>query len=203
MTAQQIYRIFEPFYTTKDFGKGAGLGLSVAQGIVSAHGGTITVDSAPGEGSAFQVYLPAMDAEPGKINMTPQAESVNEIKKVLYVDDEEDIAAMVKQMLERMGYQVTAVSSGRKAYELFHASPEEFDVVVTDYNMPKMTGIKLAEEISALNPNLPIILMTGSSEIIKRVGAESDLFSGFLMKPVVIHELSSAVRDAAGNNSFN
>jgi PAS domain S-box-containing protein len=197
MESSQLERIFEPFYTTKPIGEGTGLGLSVVQGIISSHGGVITVDSTPGAGTTFHVYLPVMENVPkAQTGATPIPPTFRGNGHILYVDDEIEIAEMGRQMLERLGYRVTVAASAPEAFEIFQADPDQFNIVVTDHTMPKMTGAELAEKLSRLHPGLPIILMTGSGEIIRKARNEYVCIDAFLMKPVVMHELSSAVKSS-------
>jgi CheY-like chemotaxis protein len=196
MDAAVLERIFEPYYTTKEPGKGTGLGLSVIHGIVKNHGGFITVESTPGRGSCFHVYLPAIEdvAEelPGQASVSGSAGR----ERILLVDDEEQIAAMEKQILERLGYQVTACGGSAEALSIFAARPDHFDLVITDMTMPHMTGDALAQKILAIRPDLPVILCTGYSEMITEEKAMTMGIRKFVLKPVITDELAAAVRSA-------
>jgi signal transduction histidine kinase/ActR/RegA family two-component response regulator len=196
MDASVLERIFEPYYTTKEPGKGTGLGLSVIHGIVKNHGGFITVESTPGRGSAFHVYLPAIGdvdeelaADAGIFGSAGQ-------ERILLVDDEEQIVAMQKQILEKLGYQVTACSGSAEALAAFTAGPDQFDLVITDMTMPHMTGEALARRILAIRPEVPVILCTGYSEMITEEKAVSMGIRKFVLKPVITDELAAAVRSA-------
>jgi len=189
-----IDRIFDPYFTTKGEGKGTGLGLAVVHGIVKSHGGQISVYSEPGKGTEFQIFFPVIK----KQKETAKVETDTPIQKgdeqILLVDDQDVIVQIEKQMLERLGYHVTARISSIDALEAFRANPDKFDLVITDLTMPNMTGDKLAEELIKIRSDIPIILCTGFSELISKEKAESLGIKEFLMKPVVMKDLSSTIR---------
>jgi signal transduction histidine kinase/ActR/RegA family two-component response regulator len=187
-------RIFEPYYTTKEHGKGTGLGLAVIHGIVKNHGGDITVTSIPGKGSSFQVYLPmadGIDIETQPNSYTKPAEGK---ERILLIDDEEQIVNMEQQMLERLGYKVTASTDGKAALEVFARHPDDFDLVITDMTMPQITGDRLARKMLDIKPKIPVILCTGFNETISEEKALSMGIQKFVMKPVVKNELASTIR---------
>jgi signal transduction histidine kinase/ActR/RegA family two-component response regulator len=196
MDASVMDRIFEPYYTTKEPGKGTGLGLSVIHGIVKNHGGFITVESVPGRGSTFHVYLPAIGevVEEGAGDVLLSGAAGQE--RILLVDDEESIVSMETQMLERLGYRVTACAGSAEAFSTFSADPDRFDLVITDMTMPHMTGETLARRLLELRPELPVILCTGYSEMISEEKAMSMGIRKFVLKPVVMSELTAAIRSA-------
>jgi PAS domain S-box-containing protein len=189
-------RIFDPFFTTKEKGEGTGMGLAVVHGIIKSYGGAISVDSEPGKGSTFNIFLP-VDASvdsttPIEVKETPLPTG-NE--HILLVDDEDTLVDIGKQMIENLGYQVTAIQSSTAALEAFKAEPERFDLVITDQTMPKITGIQLAHEMLLVKPTLPIILCTGysaqlSEEIIKKIGIKR-----MIMKPILVKEIAVAIRE--------
>ncbi|NIM13459.1 MAG: response regulator [Candidatus Aminicenantes bacterium] len=193
MGPQLMKRIFEPYFTTKDVGEGTGMGLAVAHGIVGVHGGTITVQSEPGKGAAFNVYLPKSEIEvsPDIIaaELTPTGH-----ERILFVDDEEDVIDLVKQMLEYLGYQVVAKSSSLEALELFKADPEQFDMVIADMVMPNMTGTELVKEILKIRPDISIIILTGYLERISEEEVDAIGIDAVLRKPVVMDKLAQTVR---------
>ena len=196
MDATVLERIFEPYYTTKEPGKGTGLGLSVIHGIVKNHGGFITVESRPGQGSSFHVYLPTIDEMEQAIEVENRVAETGSGERILLVDDEEPIVAMEKQMLEKLGYQVTACASSSEAWTVFSARPDQFDLMITDMTMPHMAGDWLSEKILDIRPNLPVILCTGHSDMIDENKAAALGIRKFVMKPVEKNELARAIRRA-------
>lgn len=198
MTAKVLEQIFDPFFTTKQGGTGTGLGLPVVQGIVRSHRGTLLVESEPGVGTAFHVLLPA--AETGRDLaedvLFPSASGGSE--RILLVDDEEDLIYATEKALTRLGYEVRASSSGLEALELFRAQPERFDLVITDQNMPKMTGVELAQEMLRIRPGIPILLCTGfgpdSEEGVSLKRAQSMGIREVHIKPLERHEMAEAIR---------
>lgn len=198
MTAKVLEQIFDPFFTTKQGGTGTGLGLPVVQGIVRSHKGALLVESEPGVGTAFHVLLPA--AERGRDLsedvLFPSAPGGSE--RILLVDDEEDLIYAGEKVLRRLGYEVLATSSSLEALELFRAQPEQFDLVITDQNMSKMTGVELAQEMLRIRPEIPILLCTGfdpdSEEGVSLKQAQSIGIREVHMKPLERHEIAEAIR---------
>jgi len=182
-------RIFDPFFTTKPVGKGTGLGLSVVHGIMKSHGGGISLYSDKGKGSVFHLYFPAA-AEP--VPVAPFEAARLEGKRVghlLYVDDEEALVFLVQLGLQRLGYQVTALTDAAQALREFRARPRDFDAVVTDLSMPGMSGFHLAQELLATRPDVPILVTSGylrpeDQQEAKRIGVR-----GLTAKPDTIEEL--------------
>ncbi|MBW2088022.1 MAG: PAS domain S-box protein [Deltaproteobacteria bacterium] len=195
-----IDRIFEPYFSTKEKNKGTGLGLSMVHGIVKRYGGNLRVYSEPGKGSAFHVYLPVIQtqAETKETQIVSPVEGGKE--RILLVDDEEQIVRMSQQMLERLGYQVTARTSSIETLEAFRAAPDKFDLVITDTTMPNMTGIDLARKLMEIRSDIPIIICTGFSEKISRLKANSMGIRGYVMKPVVKSELAKKIREVLDQN---
>jgi signal transduction histidine kinase/ActR/RegA family two-component response regulator len=193
MERQTVERIFEPFFTTKQVGEGTGLGLSVVHGIVSHCEGAIAVQSEPGKGSTFDVYLPRVRAPESK-ETVPADSVVGGHEHILVVDDEPSVAATTRQVLERFGYTVTVQNSGTEALELFRRDPRHFDLVITDQTMPQMTGDHLARELISLRRDVAIILLTGFSHAVDEERARRLGIDRFLMKPLLPSELASAVR---------
>ncbi|OPY70846.1 MAG: Blue-light-activated protein [Syntrophorhabdaceae bacterium PtaU1.Bin034] len=190
--AEDMDRIFDPFFTTKDE-KGAGLGLSVVHGIVGQTGGHITVESEPGKGSAFNVYLPKLSAKRrGAMGGAQTAPTGRE--RILFVDDEELLVESGKGLLEGLGYTVTATTSSLDALRTFSSDPHSFDLVITDQTMPDMTGVELAKELTDVRPGIPVILVTGFSYVIDSEAAEKAGINAFAMKPLTKGEIADIIR---------
>lgn len=181
------------YNTTKDPGEGTSMGLAVVHGIVESYGGKIEVQSAPGRGSVFRIYLPTAGKRKSQSCYEP-VRLPSGTEHILFVDDEEAIVKMSGQLLQRLGYRVTAVTSSLEAVELFRSKPDDFDLVVTDTTMPNMTGDRLAVELMKIRADIPIILCSGYS---KRVSDESAAKIGiraFAYKPIVMADLAETVR---------
>ncbi|MBL0124653.1 MAG: response regulator [Betaproteobacteria bacterium] len=165
MDADTLERIFEPFFTTKEVGQGTGLGLSVVHGIVQTHEGAIVVDSQPGKGATFNIYLPAADAatdvapiDTGAAMATPD---IGGSRHILYLDDDESLVFLVQRLLERRGFRVSGYIDQREALDALRADPAAFDLVVTDYNMPGMSGLDVARAVRLIRSNLPVAVASG------------------------------------------
>ena len=193
MPPEVVERIFEPFFTTKGVGEGTGMGLAVAHGIVTNHGGAIIVQSTLGVGTTFAVYLPriteAATSEKQGDEALPQGQG-----RILFVDDEEALAYMAQALLTRLGYEVVIKTSSLAALETFRITPERFDLLITDQTMPALTGEALAREIRHLRPDIPIILCTGFSHTMDADKAMTLGINAFLMKPLVVQDLGLAIR---------
>lgn len=198
MTQEVLERIFDPFFTTKQGGAGTGLGLPVVQGIVRSNKGALLVESEPGVGTAFHVLLPAAEMGKDISEDVPPPSVPGGSERILLVDDEEDLIYAGEKALGRLGYKVFASSSSLEALELFRAQPERFDLVITDQNMPKMTGVELAREILLIRPDIPILLCTGfgpdSDEGAPLKRAQSIGIREVHMKPLERYEIAAAIR---------
>ena len=188
-------RIFEPFFTTKPEGKGTGMGLSVAYSIARTHRGTITVDTQPGRGSTFSLYLP-MSQDAVEETELRSTEVPKGHERVLFLDDEELVVEVGQKILERIGYRVTALEDSNEALDLFLANPNAFDLLITDQSMPGMTGIHFARKCLAVRPSLPVLLCSGYQDFIGPEEARAVGISELLAKPFSVHELATAVRKA-------
>ncbi len=189
-----LERIFEPYYTSKPKGEGTGLGLAVVHGIVNSCHGRIIVHSKQGHGTTFQIYLPIIK-EPEEIIQKKGIRALptgNE--RIIIVDDDNSIAQMLKMVLEKLGYKVTALTDSLNALALFRETPDDFDLVLTDMTMPDMSGDQLAKEILKINPEIPIIICTGFNENITQEKAIAIGVKGLLMKPVTSFELTRTIR---------
>ena len=193
-------RIFDPYFTTKEIGKGTGMGLSVVHGIVNGHNGKIFVESEIGEGTKFTIFFPVV-----KKDAVAEIETVDEIpvgsERILFVDDENAIVDITGQMLGRLGYQVESRMSPIEALELFQSKPDAFDLVITDMTMPQMSGIKLSEELRAVRPDIPIIISTGYSSLIDEEKSQKFGINAFVMKPIVIKEIAQTIHEVLGQTN--
>jgi len=192
MDKRTLERIFDPYFTSKDVGEGSGLGLAVVLGIVKRHGGAVAVRSQPGKGTVFDIYLPRID---DRFESTVQEDNVmpGGSERILFVDDEPTVVEMGTEALERLGYRVTPSADGVDALDLVRSAPGEFDLIITDFTMPKMTGLDFTREVRRILPEMPILLSTGFSEKITR-DRFKELEVELLMKPYGMKELAEAVR---------
>ena len=195
MRKDVMNRIFEPFFTTKEKGKGTGMGLSVVHGIITGMSGAIQVYSEPGKGTEFRVYLPVVGNASEKQEPKTDEPLPGGCERLLLVDDEEGIIVVEKQVLERLGYQVTSRTSSIEALEAFRANPNKFDLVITDMSMPKMPGDKLANELIKIRPDIPVLLCTGFSETMTDEKMKSLGLKGVLMKPMMMKDLAQKIRE--------
>jgi len=189
-------QIFDPFFTTREPGQGTGLGLSTVFGIVQDHKGGIEVSSEAEKGTTFEVFLPLAE---GPVEKLPETRDIVQdytgTENILFVDDEKSIRKLGQDCLERFGYVVTAVANGQQAIEIFTANPDYFNLVVTDQTMPNMTGEELANALSKLKPNVPIIICTGHSSTITPESRKALKVSAFLQKPLAPTQLLRTVRE--------
>jgi len=195
-------KIFEPYFTTKEQGKGTGLGLAVVYGIVKEYGGEIEMETEIGSGTTFRIYLPLIDKSEDKSITEAKTELETGHENILLVDDEPAVVRLEQQMLERLGYKISSHTSSLDAVEVFRSNPDAFDIVLTDMTMPNMTGDQLAKEILSIKPDMPIIICTGFSENMNKEQAEIIGIKGFLMKPIIKSDMAQMVRkvlDAINN----
>ena len=192
MDEEVIQRIFDPYFTTKGPDEGTGLGLAVVYGIVKDLSGGITVSSNPGEGTTFEVFLPITETSPTSSAIVPGRLPTGN-GRILVVDDEKYVVEMLKEMLEGLGYEVTARYSSGDALGAFQAQPQRFDLVITDQTMPHMTGTDLAKEILKIRPDIPVILCTGFSAMVDEVRAEKIGIKALLMKPVALRQMAEEI----------
>lgn len=197
IAAEQIDRIFEPFYTTKGVGKGTGLGLSQVIGFVKQTGGEVLVESEPGMGATFTLYLPRSRAGPSaavarRLDAMPGAPKN---ARVLVVEDDEDVGSFSTQMLEDLGYATGLARGAGEALAMLEAAPDAYDLVFSDVMMPEMDGIELVRRVRALYPAMPVILTSGYSEMLAEIGVPD---VPLLAKPYSIEALAGALRDAIG-----
>jgi len=190
-----IHKIFDPYFTTKDVGKGSGMGLAVVHGIVQSHGGMIQVrcDPRPESGARFDLYFPRIEGKAEASPDAPERLPTGE-EHILLVDDEPMLLDIGAEMLHRLGYAVTTKTGGGDALATFRADPDRFDLVMTDQTMPGLTGSELARAILAIRPDLPIILCTGYSHLIDEAGAKELGIRAMIMKPLVKQDVAELIR---------
>jgi PAS domain S-box-containing protein len=194
-------RIFEPFFTTKSLGEGTGLGLSVVHGIVQSHHGVVTVESPPNRGAIFTLYFPVADAPAGVAELTgtvPVLDSgPHPAKRILYIDDESALIFLVKRILERRGFQVSGHTSPREALALLRADPSGFDVVITDYNMPGMSGMDVAREVRDIRADMPIAVASGFLDEALRARAHEAGVQELMFKATELRDFCAQIQRLA------
>jgi len=196
MTKEITHKIFDPFFTTKEKGKGTGMGLSVTHGIVNAIGGAIQVYSVPGKGTEFKLYFP-VEKTMAYTEYAPEKESLKGGKEhILLIDDEPSVLELERDMLTRLGYRVSCRISSLEALEAFGHTPQNYDLVISDVAMPKLSGDRLAAKIIAIRPDMPVLLCTGFSGTVSEKKMTGLGVKGFLMKPIIFKDLATAVRSA-------
>lgn len=193
MSREILDKIFEPFFTTKAPGRGTGLGLTLVQKIVARTDGQISVESDPGKGTSFHIYLPH-SAEPLPADESEHKVLPGQNERILVIDDEIPVLSMMQQRLRLMGYRVVTRADSVEALRTLRAEPAKFDLVITDHTMPSMLGAELAEQVGNLRPDLPVILMTGLNQppnlSVSRYAAKRAVFQ----KPIDFVELSHRLR---------
>jgi len=191
-----LERIFDPYFTTKEEGKGTGLGLATAYSIVKACYGDIRVESSPKKGSCFTVLLPACKTRDGEDRVGPyrNVQCAGAGERLMVVDDDYDIAAMCKEGFEYLGYKVASFSSSTEALDYFRQNHDRIDLVVTDQTMPEKTGIELAQEMLSIREELPVILCSGYAASINQKTVQSAGIKRFIMKPVTVDTLSKEIQ---------
>jgi CheY-like chemotaxis protein len=196
MDRDTLGRIFDPFFTTKEVGTGTGLGLSVVHGIVSELGGGIDVESRPGAGSKFEIYLPRAAAAAAAEAETSQELPHGNGETLMFVDDEEALVLLNEEVLAGLGYEPVGFTSSTQALSEFRADPARFDLVLTDETMPGMTGTEFASELRSLRPDIPIILMSGYATLAVARKARAAGVREVLGKPLQAAKLAAAIARA-------
>ena len=196
MSPEVLARLFEPFFTTKQPGAGTGLGLPLVQGIVTDLGGAIEVASAPGTGSTFEIYLPRFDGVSEVVSPAQSTCAQGQGQRVLLVEDEKPLLLLAEEMLAGLGYEPAGFSSAPAALAALGEDPAQFDAVLTDYIMPGMTGIELAQRVRERRPDLPVILLSGYRGPVLDQDASGAGVQQTLTKPLHLQELAQALAEA-------
>ena len=189
--------IFNPFFTTKPIGVGTGLGLSMVHGIVKRLKGYISFTSESGKGTAFTVYLPVVEIEVETVEYVKQNSCPRGNESILLIDDESAILQSVKLQLERLGYRVTEFNNSLKALNNFKANQEKYDLIFTDYTMPYLTGLNIANEIHKIRKEIPVIISSGNMEISETIEEVHNI--SFLSKPFSLYDLAIIIRKLLDN----
>ncbi|HUG41643.1 MAG TPA: PAS domain S-box protein [Longimicrobiales bacterium] len=196
MSPDVIERMFEPFFTTKELGKGTGLGLSTVYGVVKQSGGHISVESRPGLGTKFRVFLPFVEGEAEPVIRRPGPAAEHAGETILLVEDDTAVRNLAGRVLRRRGYHVMEARDGAEAWALFRADPDAIQLVLSDVVMPELGGRELVERVVAARPGLPALLMSGyTDDVILRHGVR-EIGAGFLEKPFTPGGLAARVREA-------
>jgi signal transduction histidine kinase/CheY-like chemotaxis protein len=189
-------KIFDPYFTTKEFGKGSGIGLAVVHGIVKSHMGAVMVTSRKGEGARFDILFPVADQAPEPDGKQDLSIELGHRERVLLVDDDAMILDMMDKILKQLQYEVTPIREPEKALEFFEQNPAQFDLLITDMTMPDMSGLELAQGIFKIRPQLPVIICTGYNDVVNGKTATDLNVSALLMKPVRLNMLAREIRMA-------
>jgi signal transduction histidine kinase/ActR/RegA family two-component response regulator len=194
-------KIFDPFFTTKQMHEGTGMGLSTVRGIIDQHQGFIKVISLPGQGTTIELYFP-LATEQASVVEKEQNHLHKGTESLLFVDDDEMLAKLGKDMLSELGYQVTSVTDANEAHALIQQDPARFDLVLTDQTMPGMTGAEFIRKLKQLRADLPVILCTGYTSQISEKDALKIGAAAFCMKPLEMTDLATSIRTClSGTNS--
>jgi len=197
MTPELMDRMFEPFFTTKGPGEGTGLGLAVVHGVMQTHEGEVTVKSKPGKGTTFQLYFPVHAAPVAVLPVeTDDAPPRGKGERILFVDDEAPIMLVGRLMLEELGYRVEGGTDALEMLERFKATPDAFDLVITDLTMPGITGVELARRLLQIRPDVRILLTTGYNATLTLERVQQLGIHELIMKPLSMHSLATALRRA-------
>jgi len=197
--AEHLEKIFDPFFTTKKPGEGTGMGLAVVHGIIEGHHGHISVFSQEGEGTTFSILVPIIvDFIHTKEKSEAPIPGGNE--SILLVEDDTYLCEAEKKMLQELGYKVTALISSTEAYEIFRKLPERFNIIISDYAMPKMTGLQLIQKIRPIRPNIPVIICTGYDKVASLKKTTPLKESEIILKPIELGNIANTIRRLLDKN---
>jgi PAS domain S-box-containing protein len=201
MPPEVLDRIFEPYYTTKKKGEGTGFGLSIVHGIVRKHRGQINVESAMNKGTTFTVYFPVLMKPVDQKKQAEELSAPTGSGRVLFVDDDEAVLSMGREILESFGYSVVTATNGRRALETFTLNPSAFDVLVTDYSMPESNGHELIRAALKVRNDIPAILCSGYMEKVDGEDLQALGHAAYMAKPIDWKELSSTIQSVINARS--
>jgi len=197
MESKTAERIFEPYFTTKETGKGTGMGLSVVHGIVKRYNGLIKVESEPGAGTTFKLYFPVYEGE--EVLGTKEENSLESLprgtERIMVVDDEETIVRLEKTVLESLGYRVVFFKNSSEALSEYEKNHEDFDLLITDQTMPRMTGVELCKRIAQISSGFPMIICTGHSDTVDEKIAKGIGIKRYIQKPIKLRDLAIQIRE--------
>jgi CheY-like chemotaxis protein len=196
MDAETLRRIFEPFFTTKPAGLGTGLGLSVAHGIMRSHGGAISVESQLGRGTTFHLYFPMLgpDSSIAETEPLPASVRLGHGEHILYIDDERALVRLTVRLFRRLNYRISGCTRADDALRRFAAEPDKYDLIITDFNMPGMSGMDIARELLKIRPDVPIVLISGYLRAAESEQAQALGIREVLTKPSAVQDLVTVVQ---------
>jgi len=196
MDEEILRKIFDPYFTTKEVGEGTGLGLALVYGIVEEHGGYVKADSVPGKGSIFHVFFPITANDIiSKVQTNTSQPLIGGSERIMVVDDDESILLSTLEFLKDFGYEMSGFSNGAQAFKAFEKNPDQFDLIITDMTMPKMTGDQLSSRVLKIRNDLPIMLCTGYSDNISEIKALKLGIKEYLQKPIDSQRLLLLIRE--------
>ena len=200
MLPETMERVFDPYYTTKKKGEGTGFGLSIVHGIAQKHRGYITVESELGKGTSFTLYLPLLIETEEEKKQAIDLSTPEGFGHILFVDDDDAVLSMGREILESFGYTVSTAIDGKNALDIFQQDPDGFDALISDYSMPKMNGHELISECLRLQPGLPSILCSGYMEKVEGENLNDLGHTAFIPKPLDWRELSRIIQQEINKN---
>ncbi len=198
-----LYRIFEPYFSTKEKTRGTGMGLAMVHGIISRQGGHIKVESEVGKGTVFRVYLPVAQRETAVEQVVSLGELETGSGNILLVDDEDQVVQVTGEIRQNLEYTIIGKSSAKEALKLFTSAPNDIDLILTDLTMPGLTGLELSVEAKRIRPGIPIILFTGYSDQVSKDAAIVAGIDEYCMKPISMRDLSIVVGRFLGASRGN
>ncbi len=193
ISKENLERIFDPYFTTKEKTRGTGMGLAMVHGIVNNQGGYMEVDSDQQKGTTFRIFIPVAKADTYAERKLVRSDITRGEGNILLVDDDKQVLQVTGELLKSLGYSVTATVSPSEALEIFTRNPGFYDLVMTDLTMPELTGLELSEKLTAMQPDISIILITGYSDTVAKTDAKAAGISDYCIKPISIRELANIV----------